>query len=83
MGTAERVMAMRSARDARSTEKVIVECVQEGKKVRARVISPGYDPDKNCQFPRAVREAGKRFEVDMVVDAGSFYRVKGDITELS
>jgi len=74
-----RIARMAGARDARSTEKVLVECFKEGKKVRVRVISDGYDKSKNCQFPRAMRAVGKRFLVDTVVDAGSFYRAKGRI----
>ena len=72
-----RITSMREARDARSTDKVIVECIAEGKKIRARVVSPGYDPKKNVQFPSKIRAVGKRFVVDLVVDAGSFYRAKG------
>ena len=49
------------------------------KKVRAKVISEGYDSSKNCQYPRDIRVPGKKFWCDTVVDAGSFYRVKGEI----
>jgi hypothetical protein len=79
--TATRISEMAEARLARSTDKVVIECVKEGPKVRARVVSAGYDGNKNVQFPRDIRAAGKRFVVDLVVDAGSFYRVKGNITE--
>jgi hypothetical protein len=78
---AARITAMRTARDARPTDKVVVECITDGAKVRAKIVSAGYDPTKNVQFPRGVRTAGKRFVVETVVDAGSFYRVRGEITE--
>lgn len=78
--TVTRIARMSAARDARSTDKVEIECYAQGSKVRARVISAGYDRSKNCQFPRAIRAVGKKFVVDTVVDAGSFYRVKGSIT---
>ena len=57
---------------------------KNAKKIRARVISPGYDQSFNCQFPRAIRVDGKKFVVDAVELApkGDFYRVKGDIKEL-
>jgi hypothetical protein len=61
---------------------VLIECIKEGSKVRAKIISEGYDPAKNCQFPKNIRVAGKRFWAETVVDAGSFYRVKGEITEV-
>jgi len=79
--TAARISEMREARSSRPTDKVVIECVKEGSKIRARVVSAGYDESKNVQFPKAIREAGKRFVVDLVVNAGSFYRVKGNITE--
>lgn len=77
-----RVSKMAKAREGRPTDKIIVECVAEGSKVRARVVSAGYDPEKNCQFPRSIREVGKRFLVDTIVDAGSFYQAKGNIVEM-
>jgi hypothetical protein len=57
----------------------LVQCVTEGGRLRVKVISPGYDPEKNCQFPTFLREDGKVFMVDEIKDAGSFYRVKGSI----
>mmetsp|Transcript_27573 Transcript_27573/g.35723 ORF Transcript_27573/g.35723 Transcript_27573/m.35723 type:complete len:523 (+) Transcript_27573:118-1686(+) len=83
--TADRVAEMRFSRDTRSTKKVLIECVADGgksSKVRARVVAgQGYDSNKNVQFPRNIRVVGKRFLVDVVVNAGSFYRVKGAIVE--
>ncbi|MBK9265731.1 MAG: WGR domain-containing protein [Polyangiaceae bacterium] len=63
---------------------VIVECVKDGSKVRARVVSPGFKKSYNCQFPRNIREAGARFIVDEVreVSGGGFYRVLGNIKRL-
>lgn len=76
---AERMSKMATARGARATDPVMIECVADGKKVRARVISPGYSSSKNVQFPRDIRKVGQKFLVDAVVNAGSFYRVKGNI----
>ncbi len=64
---------------------VIVECIKDGSKVRARVISPGFKKTYNCQFPRNIREAGAKFIVDEVreVSGGGFYRVLGNIKRLA
>ena len=37
------------------------ECVAEGSRLRVRIVTPGYAPGANCQFPRAIRAAGARF----------------------
>ena len=31
--------------------------------MRVRIVSPGYKNDANCQFPRAIRQVGKKFSV--------------------
>ena len=36
-----------------STNYVYLKCVKEGKKLRIRITSPGYNNDANCQFPKA------------------------------
>ena len=79
--TVSRVASSALARDARSKDKVLVVCVMEGKKIRARVESNGYDHSKNVQFPRDIRRVGAKFWVDTIVDAGSFYRTKGNIVK--
>eukprot|EP00966_Prymnesium_polylepis_P172576 3991251-Prymnesium_polylepis.1 len=73
-----------AARDARPTDAVTVECVGDGAKLRVRVAAPSdvYCTEKNVQFPRELRAAGKRFRVETLLDAGSFYRARGKIVEL-
>ncbi|MFH9860325.1 WGR domain-containing protein [Streptomyces sp. NPDC017202] len=62
---------------------VVVECVSEAGRVRVHVVSEGYDPALNVQFPRAIREPGARYVVDALhTAAGGFYRVRGDIRRL-
>ena len=60
---------------------VVLECVQDGGKLRIRVVSAGYDPSFNVQFPRAIRQAGARYLVERIEVAGNggFYRAAGDI----
>jgi predicted DNA-binding WGR domain protein len=69
----------------RDTKKgVIVECYEQGGKLRVRVVSPGFDKKRNCQFPRDIRAAGARFVVDEVREStsGGFYRALGKIRKL-
>ncbi len=62
---------------------VVVECVQEGGRLRVHVVSEGYDASWNVQFPRAIRQPGARYVVDALHPAASgFYRVRGDIRRL-
>jgi predicted DNA-binding WGR domain protein len=63
---------------------VLVECVEEGGKLRVKVLSEGFNKDWHCQFPRDLREKGARFVVAEVVAAerGEFYRVRGEIKRL-
>ncbi|MFI6501943.1 WGR domain-containing protein [Nonomuraea typhae] len=66
-----------------SGDGVIVECIQEGERLRVRVITPGYE-SWNVQFPKAVREPGARYLVDGIRSAGrgGFYRAYGEIRRL-
>jgi Ca-activated chloride channel family protein len=63
---------------------VIVQCVQEGSKLRARVVSDGYDPNWNIRFPRSIRELGVLYVVDqvVVVAGGGQYAATGEIKRL-
>lgn len=60
-----------------------LKCVKEGGRIRVRVISPGYNPNANCQCPRDIRVDGKEFEVPVSALSFSdtrgkfFYRIKG------
>lgn len=40
---------------------IYFKCVKVGGKLRVRVISPGYNPDANCQFPRSIRQDGRKY----------------------
>lgn len=61
-----------------------VECVQDGTRLRVRVVSPGYDAARRVQFPKDIRVPGARYLVAEVMESGSgsFYRARGDIKRL-
>jgi Ca-activated chloride channel homolog len=63
---------------------VLVQCVKEGSKLRARVVSDGYDPNLNMRFPRDIREEGILYVVDEVIEVsgGGSYIACGDIKRL-
>ena len=63
---------------------VLVQCVPEGKKLRARVVSDGYNPNWNIRFPRSIRELGILYVCDEVVEAsaGGSYVATGEIKRL-
>lgn len=60
---------------------ILVQCIQDGKKLRARVVSDGYEPDWNMRFPRSVREEGMLYVVDEIKTApdGKSYIACGQI----
>jgi len=60
---------------------VLIQCVKDKGKLRARVVSDGYDPDWNMRFPRGIREESILFVVDQVNTApdGKSYIASGDI----
>ncbi len=60
-----------------------MECVQESGRLRVHVVSEGYEPSWNVQFPRQIRRPGARYVVeDLSASAGGFYRVRGEIRQL-
>jgi Ca-activated chloride channel family protein len=63
---------------------VIVQCVAEGSKLRARVVSDGFDPNWNIRFPRSIRELGVLYVCDQVnvVSGGGQYAAAGEIKRL-
>ncbi len=67
-----------------SSQGVLLECFQEGSKLRIRVISDGYDQTWKVQFPKDIREASARYLVDEIRESasGGFYRTFGDIRKL-
>ncbi|MBI4851295.1 MAG: WGR domain-containing protein [Acidobacteria bacterium] len=64
---------------------IMVECFRQGKDLRMRVISAGYNHNWNCQFPKGIRQEGARYLVDEIRQSknGSFYRAFGNIRKLS
>jgi len=60
---------------------ILIQCVKDGSKLRARVVSDGYEPDWNMRFPRSIREEGMLFVVDEVKIGpdGKSYIATGEI----
>jgi len=60
---------------------VLVQCVKDGSKLRARVVADGYESDWNMRFPRSVREEGMIYVVDEIKTApdGKSYIACGEI----
>ena len=63
---------------------IMLRCEKVSGKLRIRVTADGFDPNKNVQFPRAIRQEGVTYLVDQVLPShdGSFYRVQGKIRRL-
>lgn len=81
-------VSARTAADLETTDTVgdgvLVQCVKEGSKLRARVVSDGYNPDWNMRFPRDIREENTLFVVDEVTEVagGGTYNACGKIRRL-
>ena len=60
-------------------------CTLESGKHRIKVVSEGYDQSLNCQFPKNLRKEGRRYLVHKIELSKNklFYRISGDILELS
>ncbi|MFB9443526.1 WGR domain-containing protein [Dactylosporangium vinaceum] len=72
------------AADTAAGDGVIVECIQEGSRLRIRVLSDGYHRDWQVQFPKGIREPNARYLVSEIRESsrGGFYRALGDIKKL-
>ena len=64
-----------SAADLETTDSVgdgvLVQCVKEGSKLRARVVADGFDPNWNMRFPRSVREDGTLLSASVPIVAST------------
>ncbi|GAA3851344.1 WGR domain-containing protein [Saccharothrix violaceirubra] len=65
-------------------EGVVVECTQEGGRIRVHVVSDGYNRSWGVQFPKQIRVPGARYLVSEVLTSasGSFYRARGEIKRI-
>ncbi len=63
---------------------VLIQVVKAKSKLRARVVSDNYDPNKNMRFPRSIRKEGVLFVVEDVKPSadGSYYIAYGKIQRL-
>ncbi|MGB3508462.1 MAG: VWA domain-containing protein [Microcoleaceae cyanobacterium] len=63
---------------------VLVQCIKEKSKLRARVVSDGYNPDFNIRFPRNIRAENVLYVVDEVRESadGKSYISYGKIRRL-
>jgi Ca-activated chloride channel family protein len=81
-------VSARTAADLETTTSadggVLVQCIREGSKLRARVVSDSYDPNYNMRFPRDIREDGVLYVVDQVIETanGGSYISCGKIRRL-
>jgi hypothetical protein len=64
------------------TDLIRLKCVKEANKLRIKIISAGYSPYANCQFPRDLRVEGREFtvprnDIALANQRGKFfYRIK-------
>ena len=63
---------------------VLIQCIKEKSKLRARVVSDGYNPDFNIRFPRDIRAEGILYVVDEVRESadGKSYISYGKVRRL-
>ncbi|MET7401112.1 WGR domain-containing protein [Dactylosporangium sp. NPDC005572] len=63
---------------------VVLECVDQGGRLRIRVVTSGYHQDWQVQFPKNIRESGARYVVPGIRESarGGFYRTHGEIRRL-
>ncbi|MDJ1175775.1 hypothetical protein [Roseofilum capinflatum] len=63
---------------------VLIQCISKGKKLRAQVVSEGYNQDYNVRFPQSIRAEGIFYVVDQVEEAsqGGYYLAYGQVRRL-
>lgn len=63
------------------TDLVRLKCVAEGRRLRVKIISHGYNSEANCQFPRDIRLDGREYLVPVTdvkfseMNCKFFYRI--------
>lgn len=81
-------VAVKTWADVETTDEVgdgvLIQIVKAKSKLRARVVSDGYDPNKNMRFPRSIRKEGVLFVVEEVKASNDdkYYIAYGKIRRL-
>lgn len=80
----QRIKAQGTTPQPSTSQGIMVECYKQGSKLKVRVVSPGYNPNWNVQFPRNLRQEGARYFVEELREdaRGGFYRAGGKIEKL-
>lgn len=46
-------------------ERVFLKCIREGSRLRVRIVTGGFLPSANCQFPHNIRVDGRTYSVPL------------------
>jgi hypothetical protein len=50
-----------------SDQHIVLQCISVGNRLRVRIISPGYQNNLNCSFPKNIRVDGQLYYVSKMM----------------